>query len=70
LGVAVLSPLSYILVLYAMKVAPVSYVAPARELSMMVAAFLGVRLLKEPNALARLTGAALIASGVIALALG
>jgi drug/metabolite transporter (DMT)-like permease len=70
LGVAALSPLSYILVLVAMKTTPVSYVAPARELSMMVAAFFGVRLLKEPDAVLRISGAALIAGGVIALALG
>src|SRR5262249_17253669 len=70
LGVAVLSPLSYILVLIAMKTTPVSYVAPAREVSMLVAAFFGVRLLKEPDAVLRVSGAALIAGGVIALALG
>ena len=69
-GVGVLSPLSYILVLYAMQTAPVSYVAPARELSMMIAAVFGVKLLQEPDAAARMLGAGFIASGVIALALG
>jgi drug/metabolite transporter (DMT)-like permease len=66
--VAALSPLAYILVLYAMTLAPVSLVAPARELSMLIAAFLGVRLLGEGELLRRLVGAGLIAVGVTALA--
>jgi drug/metabolite transporter (DMT)-like permease len=68
LVVAALSPLAYILVLYAMTLAPVSLVAPARELSMLMAAFLGVRLLGEGELLRRLVGAGLIAVGVTALA--
>lgn len=41
IGVAVLSPLAYILVLTAMVFTPVSYVAPAREISILFAALLG-----------------------------
>ncbi|MEN9775836.1 MAG: hypothetical protein RL322_2906 [Pseudomonadota bacterium] len=66
--VAAISPLAYILVLYAMTWAPVSVVAPMREVSMLVAAFLGARLLKEGELPRRLFGAALIALGVVALA--
>jgi len=67
LGVGILAPVSYILVLHAMQIAPVSRVAPAREVSMLLAAFLGARLLGEGNLLRRLLGAALIASGVVSL---
>ena len=65
---AVCSPLAYTLVLYAMQMAPLSRVAPARELSMLVAALLGGQLLGEGERLWRLAGAACIAGGVIALA--
>jgi drug/metabolite transporter (DMT)-like permease len=69
LVVAVLGPLGYVLVLYAMKLAPLSHVAPARELSMLFAALIGGRLLGESDRGLRLAGAACIAAGVIALAL-
>ncbi len=69
LMVAVLGPLAYVLVLYAMQQAPLSRVAPARELSMLVAALLGGQLLGEGEHHWRLLGAACIAAGVIALAL-
>ena len=68
--VGVLSPASYILVLQAMTIAPISLVAPAREMSMLIAAFLGARLLGEGSLAQRLGGAALIAGGVAGLALG
>lgn len=69
LGVALLSPFGYILVLQAMTIAPISHVAPAREVSMLIAAFLGARVLSEGDLARRLAGAALIASGVACLAL-
>jgi drug/metabolite transporter (DMT)-like permease len=69
LVIACLAPLGYILVLYAMQLAPLSRVAPARELSMLAAALLGGQLLKEGDRVARLLGAACIACGVIALAI-
>src|SRR5581483_7512325 len=68
--VALISPISYVLVLYAMKAAPLSHVAPAREVSMLFAALIGGHLLGERDRLARIAGAALIALGVMALALG
>ncbi|MEO8081930.1 MAG: EamA family transporter, partial [Caldimonas sp.] len=70
LVVAVLGPLGYVLVLYAMRLAPISHVAPAREVSMLFAALLGGRLLGEGDRATRLVGAACIAGGVAALALG
>ncbi|QDL53750.1 EamA family transporter [Rhodoferax aquaticus] len=68
--VGTISPVSYVLVLYAMQVAPLSHVAPAREVSMLFAALLGGHLLDEGDRLARVMGAGLIACGVAALALG
>lgn len=68
--VGVVSPISYVLVLYAMQSAPLSHVAPAREVSMLFAALLGGHLLGEGDRMARLAGAGCIAFGVIALALG
>ncbi|HQZ45453.1 MAG TPA: hypothetical protein PK042_05015, partial [Usitatibacteraceae bacterium] len=45
-AIALLSPLSYILVLTAMVFTPVSLVAPAREVSILFAALLGAHFLK------------------------
>lgn len=70
LMVGAISPVSYVLVLYAMQVAPLSHVAPAREVSMLFAALIGGHLLGEGDRLQRLLGAVLIAAGVMALALG
>jgi len=70
LAIAVLGPTSYIMVLYAMKLAPLSHVAPARELSMLFAALLGGSLLGEGDRRLRILGALSIAVGVMALALG
>lgn len=68
LVLGVFSPLGYILVLYAAQLAPLSHVAPTREVSMLFAALLGGKLLGEGERALRLCGAALIAAGVIALA--
>ena len=68
--VGVISPVSYVLVLYAMQTAPLSHVAPAREVSMLFAALIGGQLLGEGDRLLRILGAAFIAAGVMALALG
>jgi uncharacterized membrane protein len=65
-----LSPIAYVLVLTALAVAPVSYVAPAREVSIVIGAFLGARLLKEADGRRRVWAAVAMATGVIALALG
>jgi drug/metabolite transporter (DMT)-like permease len=68
LGVAALSPLGYILVLSALVVAPVSLVAPAREVSIVFGALLGARLFGEGDARRRVAGAILILAGIAALA--
>jgi drug/metabolite transporter (DMT)-like permease len=68
--VAILSPLAYILVLTAMVFTPVSYVAPAREMSILFAALMGAHYLSEPDPARRLVAAALIVVGIAGLALG
>lgn len=68
LVVAVLSPLSYILILFAMQLAPVSIVAPAREISVVFVALAGWLLFKEPHPVPRLTGAVVVVLGVGLLA--
>ena len=69
-GVAVLAPLSYILVLTAMTFTDVSYVAPAREISILFATILGVRFLGEGQMTRRLIAATCMVGGVVALAVG
>lgn len=70
IGVGALSPLGYILVLEAMAGgAPVSIVAPMRELSMMIVALLGMLLLGEKVGAARLGGCMAMVVGVVLLAL-
>jgi drug/metabolite transporter (DMT)-like permease len=68
--VALLCPLSYILVLTAMVFTPVSYVAPAREISILFAALMGAHWLQEGDVPRRVAAAAAMALGVVALALG
>ena len=68
--VGLLSPLAYILVLYALAHAPVSYVAPARESSIVVGTVLGVLVLHERDSGRRITAAAAILVGVVILTLG
>jgi drug/metabolite transporter (DMT)-like permease len=70
IGVGVLSRLAYILVLTALVVSPVSYVAPAREIGILIGAILGARLLAEGHVIRRGIGAAAMVFGVLALALG
>jgi drug/metabolite transporter (DMT)-like permease len=70
IGVAILSPLSYILVLTALVFTPVSYVAPAREISILIGAAMGARLLSEGDSARRLFAAGAMVIGIIALALG
>ena len=66
---AAISPLGYVLVLYAVQMAPLSHVAPAREVSMLFAALLGGRLLGETDRGLRRVGAACMAGGVALQAL-
>jgi uncharacterized membrane protein len=65
--ISILGPSAYILVLTAIQIAPVSHVAPAREISMLIGAFFGGKLLKEGQLLRRMLAAGLIGLGAILL---
>ncbi len=62
--VGTLTPVSYVLVLYALQTAPLSLVAPARGVSMLFAALSGGHLLGEGDRRLRFLGALLMAGGV------
>jgi drug/metabolite transporter (DMT)-like permease len=70
IGIAVLSPLAYILVLTAMVFTPVSLVAPAREVSILFAALMGAHLLREGDVMRRVVAAAGMVLGIASLTLG
>jgi len=69
-AIALLSPLSYILVLMAMVFTPVSLVAPAREVSILFAALLGAHFLREGDIGRRIVAAVGMVLGISGLALG
>lgn len=70
LAISVFQPLSYLLVLMAMKTTPITYVAPVRELSIVFGVFFGVNMLKEKDMAKRLIAAGIILGGIVLLALG
>ncbi|HEX7558932.1 MAG TPA: hypothetical protein VF386_07025 [Usitatibacter sp.] len=70
LALALLMPLSYILVLTAMVFTPVSLVAPAREVSILFAALMGAHLLREGDVARRAAAAIGMVLGISGLALG
>jgi drug/metabolite transporter (DMT)-like permease len=70
LAVATLSPLAYMLVLTALAISPVSYVAPAREIGIFFGVLIGARTLAEADVGWRSMAAVLMVGGVVALALG
>ena len=67
--VAVLSPLAYVLVLEAMRTAPVSLVAPVRESSIVVGSLLAWWMLGEPDPRRRILGALIVLAGIALIAL-
>lgn len=62
---SVLMPGSYFLFLLAMNLAPVSHIAPVREIGTVVATLLGIWILKEKNGIRRLMTATAITAGII-----
>jgi uncharacterized membrane protein len=70
LALALLMPLSYILVLTAMVFTPVSLVAPAREVSILFAALMGAHFLGEGDVTRRAVAAIGMVLGISGLALG
>jgi drug/metabolite transporter (DMT)-like permease len=61
---------AYALVLAALRLSPVSYVSPVRELSVVIGAWIGVRFMHEPGGRLRIFAALLVALGVLLIALG
>lgn len=70
LTIAVLSPMAYILVLYAMTFTPVVYIAPLRESSVLLTVLAGSIILGEGDLKRRLGWAVVIMTGVAILATG
>lgn len=69
-AIAVFNPLAYILVLYALAFTPVIYVAPLREVSVLLTVLLGAYFLKEGDLGSRLLWASVVLLGVSLLATG
>lgn len=66
--IAFFNPLAYILVLYALTFTPVIYVAPIREISVLLTVLMGSILLKEGDLKRRLFWSIIILAGVTLLA--
>lgn len=67
--VGLLSPMAYLLVLYALRIAPVSLVAPARESSIVLAGLAAWFVLGEARPARRLAGSCVVFLGIVAIAL-
>jgi drug/metabolite transporter (DMT)-like permease len=65
----VLQTVAYGLVLFALRLSPVSYVAPFREVGVVFGVILGALVLKEKVTKQRAAGAATIAAGALAIGL-
>jgi drug/metabolite transporter (DMT)-like permease len=70
LAIGMLVPAAYILVLTAMSFTLVSYIAPAREVSILIGTVMGTHLLSEGQAGKRIAAAVVMMLGLAALALG
>jgi len=70
LGAAVLGTAGYAFVLTAMRFTPVSYVSPVREISVVIGTWIGIRFLGEAGGKLRIVAAALVAGGVLLIAIG
>jgi len=70
IGVGVISILAYALILFALTFSPVSYIAPAREISVLVGSLMGSRVLAEHQPARRVIAAIAMVLGLIGLAIG
>lgn len=70
LAAGALMLIAYVLVLTALVLAPVSYVAPAREVGILFGVVLGARLLGEGHTRQRLAAAAAMVLGLVLLSVG
>lgn len=69
LAFGILSPLSYILVLTAIQIAPVALVAPLREVSVVLVSLFGVFVLRESRPAWRIAASLVVVAGIVLLAL-
>lgn len=69
LAFGVLSPLSYVLVLTAVTIAPVSLVAPVREVSVILVGLYGVWRFRESRPVLRILAAIVVVAGVVLIGL-
>jgi uncharacterized membrane protein len=67
--VGFLSGFTYLMILFALTMSKVSYVAAVREVSIVLSAYFGIVYLGEKHGRQKLLGAALIALGVVAIGL-
>ncbi|MEW9678025.1 EamA family transporter [Lentibacillus sp. L22] len=67
IGVGILNPLAYILILTTMMFTPVSHVAPVREVSILIGAIMGTYLLREGFGIRRVIASGMMVIGIIAL---
>ncbi len=65
---SILGTLAYLLVLFAMRLSPVSYVAPVREVSVVFGAWIGIRLLSESGGSLRIVASVFVAAGILLIA--
>jgi drug/metabolite transporter (DMT)-like permease len=66
---ATLGTVAYTLVLAAMRISPVSYVGPVREVSVVIGAWIGVRFMAEQGGGLRIAASAIVATGIALIAL-
>lgn len=69
LAVGFLVTFTYTMILFAMRMSPVSYVVAVRNVSILFSAFFGIHWLKEKHAAQKIAGAILIMAGVIIIGL-
>jgi drug/metabolite transporter (DMT)-like permease len=69
IAAGILSPLAYLLILVALTSGRIAYIAPAREVGIVIGALLGVLFLGEGYGAWRISGAALIVAGAFTLGL-
>lgn len=68
LAFGILSPLSYILVLTAIQIAPVALAAPLREVSVVLVSLFGVFVLRESRPAWRIAASLVVVAGIVLLA--
>jgi drug/metabolite transporter (DMT)-like permease len=65
IAAAIFGTLGYTLVLAAMRLSPVSYVGPVREVSVVVGTWIGIRYMKETGGSLRITASVLVVFGIL-----